>query len=119
MKARENAVATYSKFKVGAALLARSGQIILGANVESASFGLTCCAERIAIFKALTDGVHDFRAIAVVARTPGGPIPCGACRQVLAEFAPEAEVWVADTSEPSQIKGFSVEELLPNPFRVF
>src|SRR5215469_10320766 len=89
-KAREGAVAPYSKFKVGAALLAKSGEIIGGANVESASYGLTCCAERVALFKALTGGVKDFLAIAVVARVKDGPMPCGACRQLLAEYAPEA-----------------------------
>ena len=96
-KARQRAVAPYSKFKVGAALLTRSGEIITGANVESASYGLTCCAERVALFNALTAGKRNFVAVAVVARAPGGPMPCGACRQLLAEYAPEAMVWVADS----------------------
>ena len=87
-KARQRAVAPYSKFKVGAALLTRSGEIITGANVESASYGLTCCAERVALFNALTSGKKNFIAMAVVARAPGGPMPCGACRQLLAEYAP-------------------------------
>ena len=87
-KARQRAVAPYSKFKVGAALLTRSGEIITGANVESASYGLTCCAERVALFNALTAGKRNFVAVAVVARAPGGPMPCGACRQLLAEYAP-------------------------------
>src|SRR5216117_366644 len=97
VKARQLAVAPYSKFQVGAALLTRRGQIITGANVESASYGLTCCAERVALFHALTSGRRDFAAVAVVARAPGGPMPCGACRQLLAEYAPNALVWVADT----------------------
>src|SRR6266404_1945727 len=84
-KARQQAVAPYSKFKVGAALLTRSVRIFAGANVESASYGLTCCAERVALFTALTSGKKDFQAIAIVARAPGGPMPCGACRQLLAE----------------------------------
>src|ERR1039457_7219909 len=84
-RAREGAVAPYSKFKVGAVLLTKSGQIIGGANVESASYGLTCCAERVALFNALTSGKRKFVAVAVVARAPGGPMPCGACRQLLAE----------------------------------
>src|SRR6202012_170371 len=75
-KAREGSVAPYSKFKVGAALLSKSGKIIGGANVESASYGLTCCAERVALFSALTSGVRDFIAIAIVARIKDGPMPC-------------------------------------------
>src|SRR5256714_12159602 len=85
VEARRHAVAPYSKFKVGAALLTRRGEIVTGINVESASYGLTCCAERVALFNALTDGRRDFVAIAVVARAPGGPMPCGACRQLLSE----------------------------------
>ena len=115
-KARQRAVAPYSRFKVGAALLTASGKIITGANVESASYGLTCCAERVALFKALTDGNRDFLASAVVARAPGGPMPCGACRQLLAEYAPRAAVWVADSRALRVIKEFSVGELLPAAF---
>jgi cytidine deaminase len=115
-KARQGAVAPYSKFKVGAALLTRSGEIITGANVESASYGLTCCAERVALFNALTAGKRDFVAVAVVARAPGGPMPCGACRQLLAEYAPRAKVWVADTRELHVLREFSVRELLPAAF---
>jgi cytidine deaminase len=115
-KARQRAVAPYSKFKVGAALLTKSGQIITGANVESASFGLTCCAERVALFTALTGGKRNFMAIAIVARAPGGPMPCGACRQLLAEYAPNAKVWVADSRSIQAIREFSVEELLPMAF---
>jgi len=77
--ARRQAVAPYSKFKVGAALLTARGEIITGANVESASYGLTCCAERVALFKALTEGHRQFVAVAVVARAAGGAMPCGAC----------------------------------------
>ena len=115
-KARRRAVAPYSKFKVGAALLTRSGEVITGANVESASYGLTCCAERVALFNALTAGKRDFVAVAVVARAPGGPMPCGACRQLLAEYAPHAKVWVADTRALQAPKEFSVRELLPSAF---
>src|SRR2546428_14001801 len=86
LRARKGAVAPYSQFQVGAALLTRAGRVIGGANVESASYGLTCCAERIALFKALTGGERDFTALAVVARAPHGPMPCGACRQLLAEY---------------------------------
>ena len=115
-KAREGAVAPYSKFKVGAALLTKSGEIIGGANVESASYGLTCCAERVALFKALTSGKENFVAVAVVARAPGGPMPCGACRQLLAEYAPDARVWVADSRDLKRPREFSVRELLPRAF---
>jgi len=115
-KARQRAVAPYSRFKVGAALLTRSGEIVTGANVESASYGLTCCAERVALFQALTAGKRDFVAVAVVARAPGGPMPCGACRQLLAEYAPRATVWVADSRALRTVREFSVRELLPAAF---
>jgi cytidine deaminase len=115
-KARQRAVAPYSKFKVGAALLTRSGETVTGANVESASYGLTCCAERVALFSALTAGKRNFVAVAVVARAPGGPMPCGACRQLLAEYAPHAVVWVADSRALRTIREFSVRELLPAAF---
>ena len=116
LAAREMAVAPYSNFPVGAALLTNAGKIISGANVESASYGLTCCAERIALFKALTDGEKLFRAIAIVASFPNGPMPCGACRQLLAEYAPDALVWVADANKPKTIREFTVRELLPEAF---
>ena len=115
-KAREGAVAPYSKFKVGAALLSKSGKVIGGANVESASYGLTCCAERIALFNALTSGVRNFVAVAVVARIDNGAMPCGACRQLLAEYAPEAKVYVADSKNLKKISVFTVKELLPSAF---
>ena len=115
-RARQGAVAPYSKFKVGAALLTRAGQVITGANVESASYGLTCCAERVALFTALTSGRKDFAAVAVVARAPGGPMPCGACRQLLAEYAADALVWMADSRALGTIKEFRVRDLLPAAF---
>ena len=116
IKARKSAFAPYSKFQVGAALLTISGEIISGANVESASYGLTCCAERVALFKALTEGHRKFKAIAVVAALKTGPTPCGACRQLLAEYAPTAVVWVADTKRPQTVREFTVRELLPEAF---
>lgn len=116
LRARRCAVARHSRFKVGAALLTKSGEIIGGANVESASYGLTCCAERVALFKALTEGKRDFVAVAVVARADGGAMPCGACRQLLAEYAPRALVYVADSRKPSVVREFSVRELLPGAF---
>ena len=109
-------MAPYSKFKVGAALLTARGKIITGANVESASYGLTCCAERVALFKALTEGHREFTAIAVVARMAGGAMPCGACRQLLAEYAPKARVFVADSRRLGAVREFSVSALLPGAF---
>jgi cytidine deaminase len=114
--ARGGSVAPYSKFRVGAALLTRAGRIVSGANVESASYGLTCCAERVALFKALTEGEREFVGVAVVARAPGGPMPCGACRQLLAEYAPDAKVWVADSRALHKIRAFTVRDLLPSAF---
>lgn len=115
-RARGNAAAGYSGFQVGAALLTRGGEVVAGANVESASYGLTCCAERVALFSALAGGHREFVAVAVVARVPGGPMPCGACRQLLAEYAPDATVWVADSGRPETVREFSVRELLPAAF---
>ena len=116
LAAREQSVAPYSKFNVGAALLTASGDIISGANVESASYGLSCCAERIALFKALTDGNRDFTTIAIAIASPGGAAPCGACRQLLAEFAGEAEVILVDSESPSTPTITTMGVLLPNAF---
>jgi cytidine deaminase len=115
-RARALAVAPYSRFKVGAALLTATGKIIPGANVESASYGLSCCAERVALFRALTSGERSFLAIAIVARLPKGPTPCGACRQLLAEYAPHALVWTADSTRLAHLREFTVAELLPSAF---
>jgi cytidine deaminase len=116
IQARRFAVAPYSKFRVGAALLTPDGDIVTGANVESASYGLTCCAERVALFKALTGRKRRFTAIAIAARIDGGPMPCGACRQLLAEYAPEAVVLIADSRSPRRVTESSVARLLPEPF---
>ena len=114
LAAREQSVAPYSKFNVGAALLTASGEIISGANVESASYGLCCCAERVALFKALTDGHHDFTTIAIA--SPGGAAPCGACRQLLAEYALEARVILINSKSPDTPETTTVNKLLPNAF---
>lgn len=116
VRASRRAVAPYSKFRVGAALLTRDGTVIRGANVESVSYGLTCCAERIALFKALTDGHKDFTAVAIVAPS-AKTAPCGACRQLLAEYAPDARVFVADSRRPAKFREFTVDQLLPEAFR--
>jgi cytidine deaminase len=116
LAARQKAVAPHSRFPVGAALLTAQGVIVTGANVESASYGLSCCAERVALFKALTQGERDFTALAVVARAPDGPMPCGACRQLLAEYAPRVVVWVADSAKPARVRTFRMAALLPEAF---
>ena len=116
VRASRRAVAPYSKFRVGAALLTRDGTVIHGANVESVSYGLTCCAERIALFKALTEGHTHFSAIAIVA-PHAKTAPCGACRQLLAEYAPDARVFVADSRRPARFREFTVDQLLPEAFR--
>ena len=114
LAAREQSVAPYSKFNVGAALLTASGEIFSGANVESASYGLSCCAERVALFKALSDGQRDFTTIAVA--SPGGGAPCGACRQLLAEYAGKAEVILISSESPDTPTVTSMADLLPNAF---
>ena len=114
LDAREQSVAPYSEFNVGATLLTASGEIISGANVESASYGLSCCAERVALFKALTDGHHDFTTIAIASL--GGATPCGACRQLLVEYAPEAGVIIINSESPDTHETTTVNELLPNSF---
>lgn len=119
LRARRLAVAPYSRFAVGAALGTAAGKIFTGANVESASYGLTCCAERVALFKALTAGAREFTGLAVVARLDGGALPCGACRQLLAEYAPAARVFVVDTRRPAVVREFGVAELLPDAFLRF
>lgn len=115
-KARENAYAPYSKFSVGAALITKSGKIYRGCNIENASFGLTNCAERTAIFKAVSEGERDFQALLVVADTKDPVSPCGACRQVLAEFCPpRMPVYLANVN--GNIEQTTVEQLLPSSFK--
>ena len=113
--ARETAYVPYSKFPVGAALLAEDGTVFHGCNIENASFGLTNCAERTAIFKAVSQGVKTFKAIAIVADTEGPCSPCGACRQVIAEFcAPTMPVYL--TNLKGDVLETTVEGLLPGAF---
>ena len=114
MKARELAQAPYSKFKVGAALLTDAGAIIHGANVESASYGLSCCAERVAIFNALTSGHHSFQKLAIA--SDGGAPPCGACRQIIAEYAADAELILVDINQPESPSHTNIQTLFPNSF---
>ena len=112
--ARLKAYAPYSKFRVGAALLAADGTIVTGCNVENASYGLTICAERVALVKAISDGVMSFQCIVVVTDVEGLTPPCGACRQILWEFAPDAEVILANTH--GKTAKYTVRELLPHGF---
>ncbi len=116
-EARNNAYVPYSNFKVGAAVLMKDGQVYKGANIENASFSLSNCAERTAIFKAISEGytVHDFASLAVIANTSGPVSPCGACRQVIAEFF-EADVKIYLANLKDNILETSVEELLPRAF---
>src|SRR3981081_1973808 len=97
--ARVNAFAPYSRFLVGAALEAQNGRVFTGCNVENATYGLTVCAERVALFKAISEGVRAFARIAVVADTADPTPPCGACRQLLWEFGGDLEIILANLSE--------------------
>jgi cytidine deaminase len=112
--ARAHAVATFSKFKVGAALETADGTIITGCNVENASYGLTICAERVAIFKALSDGHRQFVRLAVVADTEAPTPPCGACRQIIWEFCGDIPVVLANLTTVTAT--VQMKDLLPLPF---
>ncbi len=111
-QARERAYAPYSHFAVGAALLTRSGKVFTGVNVENASYGLTVCAERVAVFNAVTAGEREFVAIAIA--SSNGASPCGACRQVLAEFGLDMLVIAVDMNDC--MRQWRLEELLPASF---
>jgi cytidine deaminase len=116
VRARKHAYAPYSRFPVGAALLTKDGRVYLGCNVENASYGLAICAERNAVWKAVSDGVTEFAAIAVTARDGRGAPPCGSCRQVLHEFAPHA--WVYWRDARGRILKRRLAGLLPDAFRL-
>ncbi len=113
IKARENAYSPYSHFAVGAVLLCEDGTLYEGCNIENASYGLTNCAERTAIFKAVSEGHIKFKALAVVADTEGPCAPCGACRQVMAEFKIPLIIM---GNLMGNIKIVTIEELLPFSF---
>ena len=112
--ARDHAHAPYSNFRVGAAVRAQSGRIFTGCNVENATYGLTLCAERVAIFKAISEGERGFDAVAVVADTEALTPPCGACRQILWEFCGDAEVVLANLN--GKIERYRMSALFPKPF---
>ena len=111
---RKWAYVPYSKYQVGAAVLTESGRVYDGVNIENAAYPVTVCAERVAIFKAISNGEKAFQAIAVV--TNNGGMPCGSCRQVMAEFSPEMLVIVADENEVIKTEK-KVSDLLPGAFR--
>ena len=113
---RENAFAPYSKFKVGAALEDIEGGIHTGCNVENATYGLTVCAERNAVFKAISEGVRKFRRLAVVADTDTLTPPCGACRQILWEFCGDVEIVLANLHGTTET--YHLKDLFPKPFDV-
>ena len=112
--ARDRAMAAFSEFKVGAALETADGRVITGCNIENSTYGLTMCAERVAIFKAVSEGHRSFTRIAVVADTSQPTSPCGACRQILWEFAGNIEVILADLEKVKTTH--MLKDLLPHPF---
>ncbi|MFX3674418.1 MAG: cytidine deaminase [Paenisporosarcina sp.] len=113
--ARENAYVPYSKFKVGAALLTKDGKVYHGCNIENAAYSMTNCAERTAMFKAVSEGVREFASLAVVADTDGPVSPCGACRQVIAEFCePHMPVYLINLK--GNVQETTVAGLLPGAF---
>jgi len=113
-KARENSYAPHSNFRVGAALLAKSGEVYTGTNVENSSFGLGVCAERLALFKAVSSGEKDFIKIAIIASGEEPITPCGLCRQVLFEFSPQMKVICSNLK--GKVRKFNLKKLLPYPF---
>ncbi len=114
LQVRENAHAPFSKFKVGAALEDETGRVHTGCNVENATYGLTLCAERVAVFKAVSEGARNFRRIAVAADTDALTPPCGACRQILWEFCGDIELILANPRGKTET--LHLRELFPRPF---
>ena len=114
LAARENAHAPYSKFRVGAALEDESGRIHRGCNVENATYGLTLCAERVAVFKAISEGAREFRRIAIAADTDTLTPPCGACRQILWEFCGDIEIVLVNLRGKSET--LRLKEMFPRAF---
>jgi cytidine deaminase len=114
LAARENAHAPFSKFKVGAALEDQTGRIFTGCNVENATYGLTVCAERVAVFKAISEGARKFTRIAIAADTDVLTPPCGACRQILWEFCGNAELILVNLQ--GKTESFRLKDNFPRPF---
>lgn len=118
IEAANSAYAPYSHFKVGAALIADNGNIYTGCNIENSSYGLTMCAERTAIFKAISDGAQKIESIAIAGGTETPAYPCGACRQVLSEFCKESATVCCLTLDGKKREIFTLGELLPKSFNL-
>jgi cytidine deaminase len=116
LAARKNAFAPYSKFRVGAAIEDADGRIHTGCNVENATYGLTVCAERVAVFKAISEGVRKFRRVAIAADTDALTPPCGACRQILWEFCGDIEIVLVNPRGKTETH--RLKDLFPKPFDV-
>jgi cytidine deaminase len=116
LAARENAFAPYSKFRVGAAIEDTGGRIHTGCNVENATYGLTVCAERVAVFKAISEGVRKFLRVAIAADTDALTPPCGACRQILWEFCGDIEIVLVNLRGKTET--YRLKDLFPKPFDV-
>lgn len=114
VEAKSRALPTYSKFHVGAALLTEDGKVYLGGNIETSSYGLTICAERTAVFKAISEGERKFKAIAIASDAPGFCPPCGACRQVLSDLCGNIDIVMINHKNEIDIK--KMNELLPYAF---
>ncbi len=115
-KAQKNAYAPFSKFRVGVALVADDMQVFVGCNVENSSYGVTCCAERTALYTAIAKGVKKFKKLVIVTDSDDPTMPCGICRQALWEFSPNLEV--VSVSKTGKIKRTKLEELLPQAFKL-
>ena len=113
-EAKQNAYVPYSKFHVGVAVLCSNGKIFTGCNIENSSYGLTLCAERVAIFKAVSEGIHSFKAIAIVSDNPNFTPPCGACRQVLLDLAGDIDFIMGN--KKGEMKIIKLSSLLPHAF---
>lgn len=116
LAARKHAFAKYSTFKVGAAVLCADGEIVTGCNIENVSYGLTICAERVAIQSAVAGGRQAFKALAVASAK--AVTPCGACRQVIAEFCDDLPIFVVDARPPNRVRTLKLAKLLPDRFRL-
>ena len=114
-EASRKAYAPYSNYKVGAVLLTKSGKVYTGCNIENSSYGLTNCAERTAVFKAVSEGDMEFEEMVIYADSPNLPTPCGACRQVLSEFGAELKITIISNKEQMET---SISELLPLGFKL-
>jgi cytidine deaminase len=115
-EASQNSYSPYSNYKVGAAILTKSGEIFTGTNIENASYPASVCAERVALFKAISEGFKEFEALAIYAEGECLPFPCGICRQVIREFTDDLPIIVAKSEEEYVVKNIS--ELLPSTFKL-